>query len=137
MELRQLTPDFFVSPQIDPADLPEIAAAGFTHILCNRPDEEVPPSHQSDAIEAAAAAAGLKFAAVPLTHQTMNADNIAANKSHIQSGDKVLAYCASGTRSTIAWALGQAGEANADELIATAASAGYDISALKGALSAS
>lgn len=135
MDLRQITPDFFVSPQIDPADLPQIAAAGFTHILCNRPDSEVPPSHTAAEIEAAAKDAGLQFAALPLTHQTMTAENIAANKAHIENSDKLLAYCASGTRSTIAWALGQAGDVPADDLIAAAAAAGYDISQLKGTLS--
>ena len=46
----------------------------------------------------------------------------------------VLAYCASGTRCTIAWALSQAGKVDADELIRTAMKAGYDIEGLRSAL---
>lgn len=135
--MNQLTPRFFASPQIDPADVPAIAQAGVTLILCNRPDEEVPPSHQHGAIKAAAEAAGIGFAFQPLTHQTMTPDVIANNRDiSVAKDETVLAYCASGTRSTIAWALGQAGEQPADTLIDAAREAGYDISNMRGILSA-
>ncbi|MBT8412600.1 MAG: TIGR01244 family phosphatase, partial [Octadecabacter sp.] len=48
----------------------------------------------------------------------------------------VLAYCASGTRSSIVWALGQAGTMATDEIITAAAAAGYDLSGLKPQLDA-
>ncbi len=135
--MRKITPRFFASPQIDPSDMAEIAEAGITLILCNRPDAEVPPSHQYEAIKAAAEAAGIKFAYQPLTHQTMTPDVIANNRAiSTELDETVLAYCASGTRSTIAWALGQAGDVPADELIDAAAAAGYDLSHMRGILSA-
>ena len=46
----------------------------------------------------------------------------------------VLAYCRSGTRSITAWALAQAGQKRADEILAAARHAGYDLSSLKPAL---
>lgn len=128
MDLKQITPRYFVSPQIDPADMDALRDAGITRILCNRPDAEVPPSHQAAAIRSAAEAAGIAFAQQPLTHQTMTPDVIATNRElGAESGDVVLAYCASGTRSTIAWALGQAGSLPADEIIGAARTAGYDL----------
>ena len=51
------------------------------------------------------------------------------------SNGPVFAYCRSGTRSTTLWALSQAGEAPADEIISAAANAGYDMSHLAGHLS--
>ena len=42
----------------------------------------------------------------------------------------VLAYCRSGTRSATAWALGQAGDRPADEILSAGRSAGYDLSHL-------
>lgn len=137
MDMRQITPRFFAAPQIEVADMPAIADAGITLVLCNRPDEEVPPSHQHEAVEAAAKAAGLKFAFQPLTHQTMTPDVIARNREiGVAQDETVLAYCASGTRSTIAWALGQAGTQPADELIDAARAGGYDITQLRGMLDA-
>jgi uncharacterized protein (TIGR01244 family) len=137
MNMNQITPRFYAAPQIDPTDMAAIAEAGITLILCNRPDEEVPPSHQHAAIKAAAEAAGLSFAFQPLTHQTMTPDVIAHNREiGVAKDETVLAYCASGTRSTIAWALGQAGQQPADELITAARAGGYDISNMRGVLSA-
>ncbi|MGC1495094.1 MAG: TIGR01244 family sulfur transferase [Sulfitobacter sp.] len=128
MDIRQLTPRYFVSPQIDPADMPALQKAGITRILCNRPDAEVPPSHQAAAISLAAKGAGISFVEQPLTHQSMVPDIIAENRAlGCETDDVVLAYCASGTRSTIAWALGQAGQMSPDEIISTARNGGYDI----------
>ena len=68
MDPRTLTPRYSVSPQISVEDIPAIAEAGFTAVICNRPDSEVPPSHQADAIGAAVRAAGLDFDVLPSTH---------------------------------------------------------------------
>lgn len=137
MDIRQITPDFFAAPQISPEDMPDIAAAGITRVVCNRPDAEVPPSHQAAAIEAAARAAGLDFAVQPLTHQTMTPDVIAANQKLLTgAAGPVLAYCASGTRSTVAWALAAAKETPVDEIIAAARNGGYDLSNLRPTLEA-
>ncbi|KNG95009.1 TIGR01244 family sulfur transferase [Pseudaestuariivita atlantica] len=137
MDIRQITPAYSVSEQILPEDVPAIAEAGFTTIICNRPDAENPPHLQADAVRAAAEAAGLRFHALPLTHQTMTPDNIAAQAAHIAASDgPTLAYCASGTRSTVAWALGQAGERSADDILATTAKAGYALDGLRPTLDA-
>lgn len=137
MDLRQLTPRYFVSPQIDPADMPALKEAGITCILCNRPDAEVPPSHGADAMRAAAQAAGLRFENVPLTHQSMVPPVIAQNRAAgVETQDVVLAYCASGTRSTIAWALGQAGTLPAEEIMQAASASGYDLSNIRHVLDA-
>ncbi|MFD1342937.1 TIGR01244 family sulfur transferase [Litorisediminicola beolgyonensis] len=132
MDIRQVTPDYAVTPQIAVEDVPAIAQAGFVRVICNRPDAEVPPSHQADAIRAAVEAAGLSFEALPLTHQTMTPENIARHKALAEGAEgKVLAYCASGTRSTVIWALGQAGAQPVDEILGTAARAGYDLGGLR------
>lgn len=137
MDIRQITPSFFAAPQISPEDMPEIAAAGIKRIVCNRPDAEVPPSHQADAIAAAAKDAGLEFEHQPMTHQTMTPDVIAKNyKLLTEAPGPVLAYCASGTRSTIAWALASAKTMPVDEIISAAEKGGYDLANLRPTLEA-
>ena len=132
MDIRSLSPAYAVSPQIDAEDLPDIAQAGFTTVICNRPDAEVPPSHQADAIATAAAAAGLRFEAVPLTHQTMTPDNIARQRAILDGSEgPVLAYCASGTRSSVVWALGQAPDMPIDDILSRTQAAGYQLEALR------
>ena len=137
MDIRYITPEYAVSPQIAADDMDAIAAAGFTTIICNRPDAEVPPSHQAAAIEAAAKAAGLAFAVNPVTHQSLNMDMVAAQMAAMQgSTGPVLAYCASGTRSSIVWSLGQAGKMPTDDIINATAKAGYDLAGMRGQLDA-
>lgn len=137
MDIRSITPIYHVAPQLDPADLAALADAGFTTIICNRPDGEVPPSHQAAAIGAAAEAAGLQFHALPLTHQSLTPENVAAHRGLVEgAAGKVLAYCASGTRSTIVWALGAAGAQSSEDIIAAARGAGYDIDNLRPTLEA-
>lgn len=132
MDIRQISPTYAVSPQIAVEDIPAIAEAGFTTIICNRPDAEIPPSHHAAAIEAAAKAAGLTFVINPVTHQGLNMDMVQLQKTTLdQSGGPVLAYCASGTRSSIVWSLGQAGELPTDEIIAATAAAGYDLAGMR------
>ena len=135
MDIRQLTPRFFVAPQIETTDMSALKEAGITLILCNRPDAEVPPSHQAAAIRAAASAAGIEFREQPLSHTSMVPEIIAANRDMgtCEEG-ATLAYCASGTRSCIAWALGQAGQMDVGQIILAAQNAGYDVSGMRGVL---
>lgn len=135
MDIRVLSPAYAVAPQIDPGDLAEIAAQGFGTIIDNRPDAEIPTSHQAEAMQAAAAAAGLTFVANPVTHQSLNMDMVTLQRTTLDQSEKpVLAYCASGTRSTIVWALGQARDLPSAQIISAAADAGYDISGLQSQL---
>ncbi len=131
MDIRRITPDYAVSPQIDPADIPAIKAAGFVAIIDNRPDMEIPPEYHADVMAELAKAEGLAFVVNPVTHATLNMDMV-----HIQmetlagAGGPVLAYCASGTRSSIVWSLGMAGQMPVADIIAATAKWGYDLSGL-------
>ena len=58
MDIRRIDARIAVSPQIDPADIPAIKAAGFTAIVNNRPDGEEPGQPSGDAVRAAAEDAG-------------------------------------------------------------------------------
>ncbi|GAA6187528.1 TIGR01244 family sulfur transferase [Litorivita sp. NS0012-18] len=137
MDIRNITPRYAVSPQIEPQDLAALKAEGFTTVICNRPDAEIPPALQANAMAAAAAEAGLAFHVIPLTHQTMNPENIAAQKAAMEgSAGPVLAYCASGTRCSVIWSLMQAGQMPTDEIIAATAKAGYQLDGLRPTLEA-
>ncbi len=135
MDLRKITENYFVSPQLETADMPAVAASGIVAVICNRPDEEVPVTHQAAAMRRAAETAGLTFHVLPLTHLTFTPETVGRQRAVMDMvKGPVLAYCASGTRSTIAWALGQAGEMSVDEILSTARDAGYDLSTVRPSL---
>ncbi len=132
MDIRRLTARYHVASQLVPEDLAAIAGAGFTTVICNRPDSEVPPGQQAESIGAAARAAGLAFETLELTHQTMTPENVARQRDLIaQSDGPVLAYCATGTRCSVVWALGQADTMSVDDILSTTARAGYDLDGLR------
>lgn len=132
MDIRPLSPRYAVSPQISVADLAAIAEAGIVTVICNRPDVEVPLQQQAAAIRTAAEAAGLRFEVLELTHQTMSPQNVARQRALIDGSDgPVLAYCASGTRCSVVWALGQAADLSADKILAATTAAGYELSGLR------
>ena len=134
MDIRPIVDGYAVAPQIDPGDMPEVAAAGYACVICNRPDEENPPHRSMARMAEAARSAGLRFEALPVTHATL-ADAAGRQREIVDSaGGPVLAYCASGTRSTILWALGQAGDRPAEEIVAAGAQAGYDLAPIRAAL---
>lgn len=134
MDIRRLAPDFAVSPQIAPEHIADLRAAGFATVICNRPDDEVPPDLQAAAMAAAAREAGMGFVENPIRPGMMTEDSVAR-----QTGAEgpILAYCASGTRSTVAWlfARAAAGE-DPDALLAAARQAGYALDMLRPQLEA-
>lgn len=132
MDIRPLSETLSVSPQIEPGDLGEIKAAGFTTILCNRPDAEVPPDAQADAVRKAAEAHGLRFVMNPLSHGSLTMEHITTQGRALEESEgPVFAYCASGNRSAILWALSQAGNVPTDDLIEAGARAGYNLEVVR------
>lgn len=132
MDIRQITPAYSVTPQIEPTDLPAIAAAGFTTVICNRPDDEVPVELQADTLRIATEAAGLRFVLNPLSHGNLTHEILDIQAAAITSSSgPVLGYCASGNRCTIIWSLANAGKLPTDEIIASGEKAGYQTAGLR------
>ena len=132
MDIRAITPDYAVSPQIEPGDLPAIKAAGFVTVIDNRPDGEIPPHLHTEAMRAAAEALGLVFVANPVIGGQLTMNNVTAQGEAIAaSTGPVFAYCASGNRSSIVWALAHAGQRPVDELVGLPARFGYQLDHLR------
>ena len=131
--IRKVDDNISVAPQIAVEDVAAIKAAGFTAIVNNRPDDEEAGQIPGDAIRAAAEAAGLTYTAIPITHAGFSYPQIEAMAEVLAGADgPVLAFCRSGTRSCNLWALAQARNgADADELIAKGAGAGYNLGGLR------
>ena len=137
MDLRPLTADYAVSPQIDPSDLPAIKAAGYVMVIDNRPDAEIPPDLHTPVMQAAAEALGLAFVANPVIGGALTMDNVQAQaEARARAGGPVFAYCASGNRSSCVWALGEAGSQPTDDLIGIPARFGYNLEPLRPAIDA-
>lgn len=129
-QFRRVTDQVSVSPQISVADVDEAARQGFRLIVNNRPDGEDPTQPSGGQIEAAAAAAGIAYAHIPVRggpsrEQVENMHQVIAG-----ADGPTLAFCRSGTRSIVTWAIGEAvaGARSRDELVQLGREAGYDLS---------
>jgi uncharacterized protein (TIGR01244 family) len=133
---RQLNDHVFASPQIGLAEVAEAATMGIRLILNNRPEDESEDQTPGAEIEAAAREAGLDYVAIPVTHAGFSEWQVKAMAEALAKADgPVLAYCRSGTRSTLLWALAEASAGKSPhELTAAAAKAGYDLTPIRAML---
>lgn len=130
-DIRKLTEDLSVAPQISADDVKSVAA-NFKSILCNRPDQEDPDQPAYAEIEKLAQAAGIAIEFQPVNGSAISDGDVDDFARHVADLPKpVLAYCRSGTRCTVLWALSQAGKQPSDEILKTASLAGYSLDTLR------
>jgi uncharacterized protein (TIGR01244 family) len=133
-DFRKVTDDFSVAPQIALDDVARAKSEGFVLLINNRPDGEAPDQPTSDEFEAAARAAGLGYAHIPVRGGPTQEQVEAEHRLLAETQGPVLAWCRSGTRSITTWTIGEAlaGTRSRQELVQLAAGAGYDLSGLLG-----
>ena len=128
MPIFKLSESLSVAAQITPQDVPNIAAQGFTTVVCNRPDGEVPDQASMDEIEAACNAAGLLFVRYPVNAMNFpGADLDGLGELFDDPSQSVLAYCRSGTRCANLWVATRSDE-DTPEAIKVARDIGFDLS---------
>jgi uncharacterized protein (TIGR01244 family) len=126
---RQLDERTLVSGQIHPDDVAALKELGVTLIVNNRPDNEDAGQPESADIEAAAKAAGIAYRHVPIARGLGPSDVEAMRGAMHAVGDgKLLAFCRSGNRSTLAWAVAKSEDGTSrEELERCVSQAGFDL----------
>jgi uncharacterized protein (TIGR01244 family) len=126
---RQLDEKTLVAGQIRPEDVPALKELGVTLIVNNRPDYEDAGQPEGDDIEAAARAAGIDYRHVPIARGLGPSDIEAMREAMHSAGDgKLFAFCRSGNRSTLAWAVAKSEDGvPSAELNRMANEAGFDL----------
>jgi sulfide:quinone oxidoreductase len=136
MTPKKLTDELSVSAQISPDDVREIARLGFKSIISNRPDGEGAGQPGFAEIEHEAQANGLSARYIPLESGTLDEATVADFGAALAELPKpILAYCRSGTRCTMLWALSEAGQLPIEDILSKASAAGYDMSGIASRLS--
>ncbi|AOX18029.1 bifunctional protein tyrosine phosphatase family protein/NAD(P)/FAD-dependent oxidoreductase [Kozakia baliensis] len=114
MNLRFITKNYAVSPQIMPNDIERIAKDGFAGIVCLRPDGEEPGQPSAAELGVAAEKAGLQFALIPVrsgttpdSHSVNAMRRALLEMSGVDGTGKVLGYCRSGKRAADIFELAQ------------------------------
>ncbi|WP_375056899.1 TIGR01244 family sulfur transferase [Zobellella sp. DQSA1] len=129
MDIRQVNASFAVADQVTEADLPQLKAQGFGTLICNRPDGEVDGQPGAEMLAARARELGFDWHWIPISSGNFTPEAVMAfDQVLAATGQPVLAFCRSGTRSITLWALAQSSRHTSAELVAAAAQAGYDLS---------
>lgn len=129
MDIRPVTERFAVSPQIKPDDIETLADAGFTTIICNRPDDEEAGQPSFTSVAAKAEELGLTVHHLPIASGMFGPQHVAQMEKLVgDSEGKVLAYCRSGTRSIMLWAFQEVTKRPQEDVLQLAGDAGYDLS---------
>jgi sulfide:quinone oxidoreductase len=131
MDVRKLTDDMFVTPQIEVRDIPTLAASGFRAIICNRPDGEAPDQPDFREIEQAAGEHGITILYQPVRSGAISEADVTTFQEAVATLPKpILAYCRSGTRCSALWSLSEAGKRPLQDIIERTLAAGYDMRGL-------
>lgn len=127
--IRQLDERTLVSGQIQPADVERLKASGVSMIICNRPDGEDPGQPAASEIEAAAEAAGVAYRFIPIIRGIGPSDVEAMQEALDSAPGRLLAFCRSGNRSALTWAVARREQgASIEEIRKAVVDAGFDLS---------
>lgn len=132
MNLGMIEDGFFVSTQIMPEHFAMLAAQGIKTIVNNRPDGER-GFYPTDAEMAMLAKNNdMEYRFIPVNPMALTMDTVDDfARSLDEASGPVVAYCASGHRSAMIWALVQTGRKSTDEIISACAAQGHDLNQMR------
>lgn len=131
MPFKSLDDQVHVAPQITIEQLDAARDAGVTTVISHRPDGEEPGQMSFADLQAAAAERGMTAVHIPVVPGRLTPTHVDAFKQATADCDgKVLAFCKSGMRASMVWALSQKGDLSAQEIMSCCQKAGYDVSPL-------
>ena len=131
MMLNKIINDYVVSDQITEEDIEQLKEAGFKTIFCNRPDNEEQNQVTVKSIQDKAIESGLNFIHQPVIGGQITQNDIDEFSDHYDDAEKpIFAYCRTGTRSSMLWALSESGKRSIDEILQLTSAAGYNLSNL-------
>lgn len=136
MKLAILTPNVTAIPQPSVQDIGELADRGYRSIIGNRPDGEAPDQPAWNELRAAALARGMEAVHIPVVANKIGEADVRAFREALERLPKpIAAFCRTGTRSTLLWALANEASLTAEERIQIAAKEGFDLKPFRGLLS--
>jgi len=137
MKLSHLTDTVAVAGQLWDADLADLQRQGYAAVINNRPDGEIPGQPTAAHLRAVAQRHGLAYWHIPVVGGQIGPADIASfQQAQADASGAVAAFCRSGQRSAVLWALAEAPARGPGEVMARAAAAGYDLTAVRDRLAA-
>ena len=129
--MKKVSDNYYVSSQISEEDLVSFKNEGFSLIVCNRPNGEEENQTDFELIRKQCESIGLIFMNLPMVSGDLQSELIFETKKILDTNQKTLAYCRTGTRCINLWACANVFKEEVDETIKMASRAGYDLDHLR------
>ncbi|KGK40860.1 hypothetical protein LH51_19055 [Nitrincola sp. A-D6] len=126
--MRQLTESLSTAGQLTADDVRALADAGVKTLICNRPDQEEPGQPRTAELQTLAESLGMQWIDQPvISGQVRDEQGDEFGRILDQSAEPVVAFCRSGARCGMLWALSQRHRVSGDKLVLALQQAGYDM----------
>ena len=129
--MKRIYKNFYAAHQIQAKDIAQIKQEKFEYVLCNRPDNEVQDQPSAEVIKSECLANGIEFLHLPISPGDFNLEVIMETEKVLKTAKKTLAYCRTGTRSTMLWAFAKTKDLEVDEVLKITDHSGYNFQHLK------
>ena len=129
--MKRIYKNFYAAHQIKAKDIAQLKQEKFEYVLCNRPDNEVQDQPSAEVIKSECLANGIEFLHLPISPGDFNLEVIMETEKVLKTAKKTLAYCRTGTRSTMLWAFAKTKDLEVDEVLKITDHSGYNFQHLK------
>ena len=134
--MKELPGDVFVAGQLLPAQIQALAEQGVMTFINNRPDMEAPMQPSSQDLEKLAQDLGVDYHHIPMTGGLTPGLIEASETAYANLPRPIVAFCASGTRSTALWAFAHVKTLGVEAVMKAMSEAGYNLEQIRGPLEA-
>ena len=126
--MRQLTDTLSACAQLTQADIKALSEQGVKTIICNRPDHEEPDQPSAASLQGYAESLGLQWFYQPvISGQVEDSQGDEFAEILAQADTPIVAFCRSGARCGMLWALSQRKQQEPNMLVEHLKSSGYDM----------
>ena len=124
----QLDVSYFVAPQLAEEDFAVLKEQGFERVINNRPELESEDQPAGESLQRAAEVLGLEYINNPIDLSKLSQENVFHQGAALLPVKKTLAFCRTGTRSSVLWVLlNNAQGGSYEDLSAHVSSKGFDL----------
>ena len=134
--MKELPGDVFVAGQLLPAQIQALAEQGVMTFINNRPDMEAPMQPSSQELEKLAQNLGVDYHHIPMASGFTPGLIEASETAYANLPRPIVAFCASGTRSTALWAFAHVKTLGVEAVMKAMSEAGYNLEQIRGPLEA-
>jgi|TARA_R110001592_G_scaffold54344_2_gene166283 uncharacterized protein (TIGR01244 family) len=125
----QLDEFYFVAPQLLKEEVAALKSKGFERIINNRPEAESDDQPLGESIRNATEALGMEYINNPIDLAKLSQEQVDLQGSALAENKKTLAFCRTGTRSSVLWVLLESGKGvDYNDLMSQVAGKGFDLS---------